>query len=63
MAYVWLGCTELELNNGDFSLLHTCRSTSSHNNVLVEDNTIYKLGIFYSPSHFLHYPDVAQIYR
>lgn len=60
-SYVGFGCADLELDDGNFSLFHPCRSSSSVHDVLVQDDTLDKLGILNGSSDFLDDTDVAEI--
>ena len=51
----------MELNNADFCLFDTCGAARSNDNILVEYNTIDKLGVFDCAADLLHYSDITKI--
>lgn len=61
-TYIGFWCTELELNYTNLSLFHANWTTSRDDDVLVQDNTIHKLGIFNRTTNFLHYPDISKVH-
>lgn len=58
-AYVRFRRAELELNQADLGLLHSCRTAGARNHVLVEQDTFYKLSILNRSSNLLDDPHVA----
>ena len=61
MTDVWFGCTELELDETDLGFLYPRRAADGRDDVLVEDNAIYKLGILDCAADLLHYSDVTKV--
>ena len=59
---VWFGCTELELDETDLGFLYPRRAADGRDDVLVEDNAIYELGILDCAANLLHYSDVTEVY-
>jgi len=62
MTNVWLRCTQLELDNGNFCFLHAGWPASGNNHILMQDNAIDELSIFYGSANFFHNTNVPQIY-
>ena len=60
-TYVWLRRTELELDNANLRLLHTCRTARGYNDVLVKYHAIYEFGVFNRSSDLLDNANVAQV--
>jgi hypothetical protein len=60
--YIRFGSTELELDDGDLGFFHARRATCRDDNVLIENDAVHELGVFYRPPNFLDYPNVSQIY-
>lgn len=60
-TYVWLRRAQLELNDTDLRLLHTCWSASSDNDILVEDDTVNKFSVFNRSSDLLDYPNIPEV--
>ena len=58
---VWFGCTELKLDETDLSFLYPRRAADGRDDVLVEDNAIYELGILDCAANLLHYSDVTEV--
>lgn len=62
MAYVRFRGTQLELDEANLGLFHTCRSASGDDDILVQDNAaIDKLGVLNRSSHLFYYPDIAKV--
>ena len=61
-AYIGFWCAKLELNYTDLSLFHAGWATSGGDDILVQDNTVHKLGVFNGTANFLHYPDVSKVH-
>ena len=61
-AYIGFWCAKLELNYTDLSFFHAGWTTSGGDDILVQDNTIHKLGVFDRTTNFLHYPDVSKVH-
>ena len=55
------GCTELELDEADLGLLYPCRAADGRDDVLVEDDAIYELGVLNCTANLLHYSDVTEV--
>lgn len=60
-TYVGFRSTELELDNGNFCFLHSCRASSRSDNVLVQNDAFHEFGIFDGTSNLFHYPDISEI--
>ena len=58
---VWFGCTELELDETDLGFLYPRRAADGRDDVLVEDNAVYELGILDCAANLLHYSDVTKV--
>src|SRR6267154_3894090 len=61
-TYIRFGSAELELDDGDLGLFHASRTASRNNDILVENNTVYKFSVFDSAAYFLHNPDVTKVH-
>ena len=60
-AYVGFGCAELELDETDLGLLYPRRAADGRDDVLVEDDAIYELGVLNCAANLLHYSDVTEV--
>jgi hypothetical protein len=49
----------LELDETNFCFFYPCRTASCDNDILVEDNTIDKFGVFYGTANLLDDTDIA----
>lgn len=58
-TYIGFWGAKLELNYTDLGFFHAGWTTSGDDDILVQDNTIHKLGVFDRTTNFLHYPDVS----
>jgi hypothetical protein len=59
---VWLWRTQLELDDGNFCFFHASGSASRNNHILMQDNAIDELSIFYGSANFLYNTNISQIY-
>lgn len=53
-TYIGFWCAKLELNYTDLGFLYASWTTSGDNDILVQDNTIHKFGVFDGATNFLH---------
>lgn len=51
--------TELELDEANFCFLYSCRTASCDDDILVQDNTIDKFGVFYGTANLLDDTDIS----
>lgn len=61
VAYVRLGCTQLELDETNLGLLDSGWATSGCNHGLIENDTIDEFSILDGTAHFLHNSDISEV--
>ena len=61
MTDVWFRCTELELDETNLGFLYPRRAADGRDDVLVEDNAVYELGVLDCAANLLHYSDVTEV--